>query len=119
MGDSDDRVNNLWPRQFFIAPGATLAQLIDSSAYGAGVVATIVKPLTGGSLQIFGFTAFPGPGAQFGQTLTAAQLGAGWSAVAYWPLDTSLALDGPARFYVGAQGTTGVLALLVGRTTGV
>lgn len=116
---ANDGIFNLGTLQRAVPPGVTNAVLIDTAFYGGGVQGISVKAIAGGgSMQIFGFTGSP-TSSGFGQTLTAAQLSSGFSNLAYWPLDATIAFDGPARFYLSALGATTIAAIVVGRSSGV
>jgi hypothetical protein len=100
-------IHHLATRQIYIPPGITLGVLINEDPEQ---VSAIFKFIGGGSLFIIGVTR--------GITLGAASLAAAFPNNCY-PVNTNevLALDGPARFYFAAMGTTVTVAVLIGKSS--
>lgn len=105
MASSSDSIFGLVPSQIVVAPGATNAQFVDITSRQGAIN---LKYFAGGTLEIHH--------AINGSTMAGASLapliGTGYI------MGTSeiLSIDGPARFYLMATGTTATAMLLKGLT---
>lgn len=108
---SYDSVFGVKTSRLVIPAGVTVGVLIDGNAI-AGNTYTRLKYHSGGTLHIIGVTS--------GVTLAAADLDSAITGNASYLLGSSeiLELDGPARFYLGAEAATTIAYLIQGRTQG-
>jgi hypothetical protein len=97
------RTGSITAQQYTLVAGAANAQLIGSSAF---VADRVVARVSGGTLIIIGVPA--------GQTLSAAQLAAAFTANQFYIVKTAERLDflGPAPFYIAGIGATVVAQVM-------
>lgn len=104
----DNRIFGLNTIPFIVPPGATLALLVEG-VQGQG--AQLLKYGSGGSCQIIGVT--------LGTTMTAAQLvSAGNSGGYLMGTSEAVSIDGAARYYLMATGSTATIMQIRGLTAG-
>lgn len=98
--------------KIIVPPGATLAVYVSQTA---GEVASVLKYLTGGSMEIQ-----PAP-------LDSSGMGTTWAGASLVPLigngylmgtSEALSISGPARYYIMATGATVTCNLLRGKSSG-
>lgn len=109
MSQRED-IYGIFPIQYFVPPGASLALLIEPPAGENGI---ILRWISGGTLHLMR------AGATVGGTYTGAELGALYTgATSTYVVSTSesINLGGAPRFYAAAIGTTSVFQVL--RATG-
>lgn len=106
---SSDSIFCLGTTRMVAGPGATQAVLVNASAV-PGCNSIIFKYFSGGTAEIVGVTT--------GQTLTAAQMVT--LANTGYVMGTSevLSLDGPARFYFFASGSSTACHVIFGKSQG-
>ncbi len=102
-----DSIFGLGTTRMIIAPGATLAQLVEGVA---GQNALFLKYFSGGTLEIIGVGA--------GVTLSASDLVS--ASGNHYIVDSSerISIDGPTRFYLMAQSATTIVMSMRGKTAG-
>jgi hypothetical protein len=111
MSSSSDNIFGIGTTQVVIAPGGSFAQYINM---GPRVTSLLVKYASGGTLEIQ--AAYLGT-TMLGASLTAAA-GTGYifAGATTGQFGEALSLDGPARFYLIAGGSTTTAMILAGIT---
>jgi hypothetical protein len=105
MSSSNTDIFGIDTTQVTVGPGATLAQFIDITARQTNIV---VKYFSGSTLIL--------QPALNGSTMAGASLVAGYSVGYILGVNEAVTMDGPVRFYLSAQGATGVAMILKGLT---
>jgi hypothetical protein len=104
---SDLRAYSIKTEQITIAPGATLAHFYEPIA---GQINSLIKYLSGGTLQICGVT--------LGMTMTAAQLVSADGQGYLMGATEALSLEGPAPCYLMALSATTMVTVVRGKSAG-
>lgn len=115
MASSSDGITGVAPIQQAVPPGISLAVFIADPAFVQG---SLVKYVSGGSLFLLRCTGDVN-GSPSGSTVSAASLVAAYNAGEYYNFDASaLSINGSARYYLAAVGSTAVCQIVRGLGTG-